>query len=92
MANFLAEESGYVSLVAYYDPPEKSNLIQFRMRRSQNFKTLDLREVVSRLRITNGGGHEGAVGFRVPGEAVDNYDTFVENIVKETLSMLNMHS
>ena len=92
MANFLAEESGYVSLVAYYDPPEKSNLIQFRMRRSQNLKTLDLREVVSRLRITNGGGHEGAVGFRVPGEAVDNYDAFVENIVKETLSMLNMYS
>jgi len=37
-ANLLAEESGFVSLVAYFDPLTKSDLIQLRMRRSQAYK------------------------------------------------------
>ena len=87
-ANLLAEESGYVSLVAFYDPPGKSDLIQLRMRRSQNFKTLDLREVIASLGITNGGGHEGAVGFRVPRGEVEDFPAFIDGIVAGTVKMV----
>ncbi|MCK5737412.1 MAG: phosphoesterase, partial [Spirochaetaceae bacterium] len=89
-ANLLAEESGYVGLVAFYDPPDKSNLIQLRMRRSQNFKTLDLREVIGTLGITNGGGHEGAVGFRVPKTEVADFSSFIDGIVKGTVEMVQL--
>jgi nanoRNase/pAp phosphatase (c-di-AMP/oligoRNAs hydrolase) len=87
-ANLLAEESGYLSLVAFYDPPVRSNFIQMRMRRSGSFKELDLREVISHLKITNGGGHEGAVGFRVPRAEVQDFESFIADIIDKTMKLL----
>ena len=88
VANLLAEESGYVSLVAYYDSPEHSDFIQLRMRRSQSFKDVDLRTVIDHLGIENGGGHEGAVGFRVHKNDVDDFDVFIDGILDEVAEMI----
>jgi nanoRNase/pAp phosphatase (c-di-AMP/oligoRNAs hydrolase) len=88
VANRLAEESGYVSLVAYYDHPKKSDYIQLRMRRSQSFKEVDLREAIDHIGIKNGGGHAGAVGFRVPKSDVTDYDSFIMSIVDEVEAMI----
>jgi nanoRNase/pAp phosphatase (c-di-AMP/oligoRNAs hydrolase) len=87
-ANMLAEESGFVSLVAFYDSPEHSNLIQMRMRRSQSFKNLDLRQVIARLEVVNGGGHEGAVGFRIPRDEVEDFRALIDIIVEGTVEMI----
>ncbi|MFP4637761.1 MAG: DHH family phosphoesterase [Spirochaetaceae bacterium] len=84
VADQLAEESGHVSMVAYYDSPQSSDLIQFRVRRSLSYKNLDLRDVLTELRIENGGGHEGAIGFRIEKNRVEDFTAFVEQIV-ETL-------
>jgi nanoRNase/pAp phosphatase (c-di-AMP/oligoRNAs hydrolase) len=81
VADELAEESGYVSLVCYYDPPDESGLIQLRSRRSRAFKQADLREVLQRLGIEDGGGHEGAIGFRIPQAEVDDFDALVNRLV-----------
>jgi nanoRNase/pAp phosphatase (c-di-AMP/oligoRNAs hydrolase) len=89
-ANLLAEESGYVSLVAFFDPPTKSDMIQLRMRRSESYKELDLREVIAHLGITNGGGHEGAVGFRVPRGEIENYTEFIKIIVNGTIELIEV--
>ena len=87
VADELAEESGYVSLVCYYDPPEESGLIQLRSRRSRAFKEADLREVLRRLEIQDGGGHEGAIGFRIPQAEVDDFGALVDRLVN-TISTL----
>jgi len=81
VADELAEESGYVSLVSYYDPPESSRLIQLRCRRSRNFKDVDLGELLERQRIENGGGHAGAIGFRMERSEVPDYDGFIDRII-----------
>ena len=78
-ANNLAENSGFLSLVAYYD--HKTNLIQLRMRRCRYFKEIDLRDAVHRLEISDGGGHEGAVGFRIPAEEVQDFDAFITGVL-----------
>ena len=83
VADELAEESSYISLVGYYDPVESSNLIQFRSRRSRTFKSLDLREFLHTMKIEDGGGHEGAVGFRVSREHVEDFDGFVAGLTDE---------
>ncbi len=88
VANLLAEESGYLSLVVYYDHPKRSNFIQMRMRRSQFFKDLDLRSVINLLGIENGGGHEGAIGFRVPKADVPDFDAFIRAIVDEVTGLV----
>ena len=80
-ASILAEESGFLSLVAYYDDKAESDLIQLRMRRSHTYRELDLRTVLEHFKFENGGGHEGAVGFRLPRTQVADFSAFIERIV-----------
>ena len=70
LVDALAERNGCLGLVGYYDDPAASSLVQFRLRRSQAFSALDLRDALVRLGMQNGGGHPGAVGFRLEREAV----------------------
>jgi len=82
-ADKLAEESGKMSLVAYYDNPEKSDLVQFRARRSQNYKEFDLRQILKIFSIENGGGHEGAIGFRIPSNKIKNFSGYVNYLIQK---------
>jgi len=87
-ADKLAEESGYLSLVVYYDDFDISNLIQFRMRRSQSFKKLDLRKVIAHFSIENGGGHPGAIGFRIDRDLIENIDEYVNLLISGTEALI----
>ena len=89
----LAEESGLFGLFVYYDDPVNSDLIQFRMRRSTKFKKYDLRNVLELFSIKNGGGHEGAIGFRFPRKSIDDIELFVMDFiekVEDTISSLDI--
>lgn len=81
-ADKLSEESGRLGLVVYYDAPEISNFIQFRLRRNHRYADLDLRDVLSKFRIVNGGGHPGAVGFRIEKQETVDLVSYVENLVE----------
>jgi len=81
VADLLAEKSGHIGFVIYYDNPDRSDLIHFRMRRSKKFKNYDLREVLSSFSIENGGGHEGAIAFRIPRGEVEDINRFTEDII-----------
>ncbi len=80
-SNLLAEENGSFSLVAFYDSKAESDFIQLRMRRNLDFSGLDLRRILERFKIENGGGHEGAIGFRVPRSQITDLEAFVEMII-----------
>ncbi|MDR2314553.1 MAG: DHH family phosphoesterase [Spirochaetaceae bacterium] len=86
-ADTLAENCGKLGLVVYYDDPSLSDFVQFRLRRSAKFLHTDLRVVLTGLKIENGGGHPGAIGFRVKKEAVQNINAYTEDVVRriETL-------
>lgn len=81
VANNLAEQSGKLSLVCYYDKNKSHPLVQFRMRRSYNFKNFDLRRVLEIFDIKNGGGHEGAIGFRMPLDHAGNINKYVNMMI-----------
>lgn len=81
VADVLAEESGRLGLVAYYDAPQDGGLAQFRLRRSKDYKDYDLREVLPLFGIRNGGGHEGAIGFRFPRREVPDIEARVRELV-----------
>jgi nanoRNase/pAp phosphatase (c-di-AMP/oligoRNAs hydrolase) len=82
VADILAEESKWLGLVCYYDPPEQSDLIQFRLRRSHLYKEIDLRMVLKTFSISNGGGHEGAIGFRIPKSEVEDLGSCVAELIR----------
>jgi nanoRNase/pAp phosphatase (c-di-AMP/oligoRNAs hydrolase) len=82
VADILAEESKWLGLVCYSDPPDQSDLIQFRLRRSHLYKAIDLRTVLKTFSISNGGGHEGAIGFRIPKSEVDDLEDYVAALIR----------
>jgi diguanylate cyclase (GGDEF)-like protein len=89
VADRLAELSGKVGLVGYYDPDSVSNLVQFRLRRASGYSALDLRTVLENLQIKNGGGHPGAIGFRFPKEEVQDFPLLVQEILEGIQSLLS---
>lgn len=82
VADILAEESKWLGLVCYFDPPEQSDLVQFRLRRSHLYKQTDLRTVLETFSIANGGGHEGAIGFRIPKSEIEDLESYVADLVR----------
>ncbi len=82
IADRLAEESGKLGLVAYYDNPERSDLVQFRLRRAGGWKKYDLRGFLTLFSIANGGGHEGAIGFRIPRGEIPDFGRYVSTLVE----------
>jgi nanoRNase/pAp phosphatase (c-di-AMP/oligoRNAs hydrolase) len=89
LADRLAEDSGYLGMVAYYDDESLSNFIQFRLRRSQAFSGLDLRSILEKLSIANGGGHPGAIGFRFERSEVPDMDTVSSCLLARIEKMLD---
>jgi nanoRNase/pAp phosphatase (c-di-AMP/oligoRNAs hydrolase) len=82
VADILAEESKWLGLVCYTDSPEQSDLIQFRLRRSHQYKAIDLRTVLKAFSISNGGGHQGAIGFRIPKSEIDDLEDYVNTLIQ----------
>lgn len=87
IADELAEESGYLSLVGFAGNQEKAALFQFRARRSKSFTAVDLRDLIDKLGVTNGGGHQGAIGFRVERSAIADVGSYFATIV-ETMNQM----
>ncbi|MBN1835821.1 MAG: hypothetical protein JW820_08215 [Spirochaetales bacterium] len=77
----LADESGFLGLVCYADDPGVSDLVQFRIRRSARYKRFDLRRILQELSYPNGGGHEGAIGFRIPKAEVTDLNAYVVELI-----------
>lgn len=88
IADVLAEKSKYLGLVAYYDTVSPSGLVQFRIRRSHLFQTIDLRTFLETNHIDNGGGHPGAIGFRFHKNEIDNINEFSLGIVTKASKMV----
>jgi nanoRNase/pAp phosphatase (c-di-AMP/oligoRNAs hydrolase) len=82
VADTLAEESGWLGLVCYCDLPDDTGLVQFRLRRSRRYKSFDLRQVLELFNFTDGGGHEGAIGFRLPRNQIQNLSEYVGSLVQ----------
>lgn len=83
VTDFLSEQSGTIGMTSYYDMPEVSNLIQFRIRVSRDASGIDLRSILLDFNITDGGGHPGAIGFRMEKNAVPDYREYVDRLLEK---------
>jgi nanoRNase/pAp phosphatase (c-di-AMP/oligoRNAs hydrolase) len=88
VADTLSEETEKLGLVAYYDDKTISDFIQFRLRRSAKFTTLDLRTILAVIGVVNGGGHPGAIGFRIKQDEFPDIQAFTSVIVGKIEGMI----
>ncbi len=91
-ADYLAEQSRLLSLVVFYDEKDDAKLIQFRIRRSENYKKLDLRSILTHFNIKNGGGHPGAIGFRIPDEEIDDLDNYIQILIRGIEKLMDLEN
>jgi nanoRNase/pAp phosphatase (c-di-AMP/oligoRNAs hydrolase) len=87
-ADTLAERSGRLGFVVFHDDERDSRFVQFRLRRSSLFNGIDLRTVLDKLKIDNGGGHPGAIGFRIPKAEINDFDSYTANMLEEIEKLL----
>ena len=71
-----------LSLVVYPGRRGYTHLVQFRLRRSQHYRELDLRRILDAFSIKNGGGHPGAIGFRLPEEEVPDVPEYSRRLIR----------
>ena len=83
VTDFLSEKSGTVGMTAYYDPDDVSDLIQFRIRTARTVSGMDLRSILKDFSISDGGGHPGAVGFRISRKDLPDPGPFVRDILSK---------
>ena len=86
--NAIAEKAGGIGISAYYDSPDKSNKIQCRIRASEAARGINLHPVLSHFKLTDGGGHPGAIAFRLPRESGDSLQALfadIKSFIQETL-------
>jgi len=82
VTDFLSEKSGTIGLTAYYDMNEVSDLVQFRIRTSREVTGIDLRSILLDFSITDGGGHPGAVGFRIKKSEIGDFAGYITDLLK----------
>jgi nanoRNase/pAp phosphatase (c-di-AMP/oligoRNAs hydrolase) len=87
-ADSLAEAAGKVGIVAYWEPDGESPYIRCSARRGHGYRDFDLRELIEIGNIDNGGGHPGAVGFRVPKSDVDDVEHYLRVLVGRLVEAL----
>ena len=78
--NAIAEKAGGIGISAYYDSPDKSNKIQCRIRVSEAMRGINLHPILTHFQITDGGGHPGAIAFRLPREFGRSLHTLIADI------------
>jgi nanoRNase/pAp phosphatase (c-di-AMP/oligoRNAs hydrolase) len=88
VADTLAENSGKLGLVAYYDTSKPDGLVQFRLRRGSKYNALDLRKILKKLKLDNGGGHPGAIGFRVPSGQIADFGNFLTGLAEDIAALV----
>lgn len=87
--NTVADKAHGVGLSVYFDPPEVSNKIQFRLRASEEVKGIDLRRILTDLNIEDGGGHPGAVGFRFQDSEIEDLPSYLELLINKVQKLLD---
>ncbi len=83
VTDFLSEKSGTIGMTAYYDPEEVSDLIQFRIRTSRDVSGMDLRGILKEFSIDDGGGHPGAIGFRISRKDLSDPALFISRVLEK---------
>jgi len=56
----------------------------FELKREHHgFKEYDVRRIIDFFKIANGGGHQGAIGFRYPPGEILDLESFVDRLLSE---------
>ena len=88
----LSDSPNVASISCFYYPESISNFVEFRVRAGEAIKGIDFRQVIEDLKVPlgNGGGHPGAICFKVEKADIANLDEYVRLLIYEVQSLISI--
>ena len=88
----LSDSPNVASISCFYYPTSISNFVEFRVRAGEAIKGIDFRQVIEDLKVPlgNGGGHPGAICFKVEKKDITNLDEYVRLLIYEVQSLISI--
>lgn len=88
----LSDSPNLASVSCFYYPTSISNFVEFRVRAGEAIKGIDFRQVIEDLKVPlgNGGGHPGAICFKVEKKDIANLDEYVRLLIYEVQSLISI--
>jgi hypothetical protein len=88
----LSDNPNFASVSCFYYPENISNFVEFRVRAGEAVKGIDFRQVIEDLKVPlgNGGGHPGAVCFKIEKEKIADLDEYVRNILEDVNHLISI--
>jgi len=88
----LSDSPNLASVSCFYYPTSISNFVEFRVRAGEAIKGIDFRQVIEDLKVPlgNGGGHPGAICFKVEKKDITNLDEYVRLLIYEVQSLISI--
>ncbi len=80
VTNDLADEKDGVGISSFYDYTADPVQVQCRIRGSGAVKGINLHKVIEHFNIEEGGGHPGAIAFRVRPKSYYEFSSFIDEV------------
>lgn len=88
----LSDSPNIASISYFYYPEVISDFVEFRVRAGESIKGIDFRQVIDDLDVPlgNGGGHPGAICFKVEKNKITNLDSYVQKLIDDVLHIISL--
>ena len=88
----LSDSPNTASLSCFYYPENISNFVEFRVRAGEVIKGVDFRQVIEDMKVPlgNGGGHPGAICFKVEKKEITNLDEYLSHLLEDVKRIILM--
>ena len=89
----LSDRPNVASISCFYYPKNISNFIEFRVRAGEVIKGIDFRQVIEDMKVPlgNGGGHPGAICFKIEKKEIDDLNSYVKHLVDNVLHLISIN-
>ncbi|MGP1438477.1 MAG: DHH family phosphoesterase [Treponema sp.] len=86
----LSDSPNTASISCFYYPKSISNFVEFRVRAGEIIKGIDFRQVIEDMKVPegNGGGHPGAICFKVEKRMIANINDYTKKLMEDVLKII----
>lgn len=88
----LSDSPNLASVSCFYYPQSISSFVEFRVRAGEAIKGIDFRQVIEDLKVPlgNGGGHPGAICFKIEKKEIDNLNSYVKLLIDDVKRLISI--
>ncbi len=89
----LSDSPNLASISCFYYPEDISSFVECRVRAGESIKGTDFRPIIEDMQVPegNGGGHAGAICFKVERRLIPNLDEYIDKLSSHVKRIIEEH-